>query len=118
PDIGRVDRAVGLHQLERRDGAGAGADRLVERTERRVGRSRGMVEPVAPAEAMQPSAPLLEKSADGGARGQSLYAVARVIAAARMCPAGVALLTAGADRNDLGLALGCARTLERDVERK
>jgi hypothetical protein len=33
-----------------------------------------------------------------------------------MRPAGVALLAAGADRNDLSLALGPARALERNVE--
>src|SRR5207248_6867017 len=114
----RVDRPIGLHQLKCRERTVADPDRLVERTERGIERGGGMVEPVAPAKAMQPAAPLLEKSDDGGERGQSLDAIARVIAAARMRPAGIALLAAGADRDDFGLALGSARALERDIERK
>ena len=77
-----------------------------------------MVEPVAPAEAVQPPAPLLEEGDDRGQRIERLDAVAGVVAAARMRPARVALLAAGAERDDLGAPLRPARAFQRDVERE
>src|ERR1700742_3096280 len=64
-----------------------------------------MIEPVAPAKAVEPPAPLLEKRDHLRERVERLHAVARVIAAARICPARGALLPARAERDDLGLAL-------------
>ena len=77
-----------------------------------------MIEPVAPAKTVQPAAPLLEERHGGAERLQRLDAVARVVAPPRMRPAGVALLAAGAERDDLGAALRPARAFQRDVERK
>src|SRR6185295_5554300 len=78
----------------------------------------GMVEPVAPAKAVQAAAPLLEERDGGGERVERLDAITRIVAAARMRPARVALLAARAERDDLGLALRPARAFQRDVERK
>src|SRR3954470_6392970 len=77
-----------------------------------------MIESVAPAKTIKPPAPLLEERDRLRERIEGLHAVARVIAAARMRPARVALLAAGAERDDLGLALRSARAFQRDVERK
>src|SRR5690349_11785843 len=77
-----------------------------------------MIESIAPAKAMQPPAPLLEERHHLRQRIQRLHAIARVIAAARMRPARVALLAAGAERDNFGLALRPAGALERDVERE
>src|SRR5881397_3925501 len=77
-----------------------------------------MVETVAPAKAIKPPAPLLEECNHLRERVEGLHAVAGVIAAARVRPARVALLTARAERDDLGIALRPARAFQRDVERK
>src|SRR5436305_10110136 len=77
-----------------------------------------MIEPVAPAEAVQPAAPLLEERDHLRERIERLHAIARVIAAARMRPARVALLASGAECNDLGLAFRPACAFQRDIERK
>src|SRR4051794_34306238 len=77
-----------------------------------------MVEPVAPAKAIEPPAPLLEERDDLRQRVERLDAIAGVIAAARMRPARVALLRAGAERDDLGPALRSAGAFQRDAERK
>ena len=77
-----------------------------------------MIEPVAPAKAVEPAAPLLEERHHLRQRVEILDAIACVVAAARMRPARVALLAAGAERDDLGLALRPARAFQRDVERK
>src|SRR3954447_15416478 len=77
-----------------------------------------MVETVAPAKAIKPPAPLLEECNHLRERVECLHAVARVIAAARVRPARVALLTPRAERDDLRLALRSTRAFQRDVERK
>ena len=118
PRIWRVNPAIGFDQLKRRGRAVANANRLIERRHRKPGRSRGMIEPVAPAKAVQSSAPFLEEGDHGGKRVERLDAIACVIAAARMRPARIALLAPGADRDDLGAALRSARAFQRDVEWK
>src|SRR5207302_2962979 len=70
------------------------------------------------AESVQPPAPFLEERNHLRERIERFHAIARVIAAARMRPARVALLASGAERDDLGLALGPARAREPDVARK
>ena len=77
-----------------------------------------MVEPVAPAKPVEPPAPLLEKRDNLRQRVESLHAVARVVAAARMRPARIALLGAGAERDHIGAPLRSAGAFQRDVERK
>src|SRR4051812_15001763 len=77
-----------------------------------------MIEPVAPAKAMQLPAPLLEERHHRLQRGKRLDAVAGVIAPPRMRPARIARLAARAERHDLGAPLRPARALQRDVKRK
>src|SRR4051812_39702271 len=77
-----------------------------------------MIEPVAPAKAMQLPAPPLEDRPHRLQRGKRLDAVAGVIAPARMRPARIARLAARAERHDLGAPLRPARALQRDIERK
>ncbi len=77
-----------------------------------------MIEPVAEAEAMEAAAPLLEEGDDGLERGEAAHAVAGIPAAARMGPAGIALLAAGAEQDDVGAPLRPARGAERHVERE
>src|SRR5262245_3210529 len=77
-----------------------------------------MIEPVAPAEAVEAPTPLLEKCNNRRQCLKRLDAVARVIAAARMRPTRVALLAPRAERNNLGATLRPARAAQRDVERE
>src|SRR6185312_9419004 len=81
-------------------------------------RRRRMIEPVAPAEAVKPPSPLLEEGNDLRQLLIRLHAVARVIAAARIRPARVALFRARAERDDVGAPLRPACALKRNVERK
>ena len=75
---------------------------------RAAGRAGLAVAPVAPAEAVQAAAALLEEGDDGVQVVERLDAVAGVVAAARVGPAGVALLVAGAEHDDLGAPLRAA----------
>lgn len=118
PLVGRVEAAVGLDELKRICGAVADPDHLVDRRDRGSRGGRGMIERIAPAEAVQASAPFLEEGHHGGERLETLDAIARIIAAPRMRPAGIALLAARAEHNDFGVALRSACALERNVERK
>src|SRR3954462_9299387 len=77
-----------------------------------------MIDPVAPAKAMELAAALLEERHHRLQRIQRLHAIARVIAPARMRPARVARLAAGAEGDDLGAPLWPARAFQRDVERE
>ena len=69
---------------------------------------------VAPAEAVQAAAALLEEGDDGVQVVERLHAVAGVVAAARVRPAGVALLGAGAQHHHVGAALRAAVGGARD----
>ena len=77
-----------------------------------------MVEPVAPAEAGQTPAPLLEEGDHLRQCVERLDAVAGVVAAPRMRPARVTLLASGAEHDDIGAPLGPASALQRNVEGK
>src|SRR4051794_11479307 len=77
-----------------------------------------MIEPVAPAEAMQLPAPLLEERHHRLQCLQRLDAIAGIIAPPRIRPARIALLAAGAERDKLGAPLRPARATQRDVEGK
>ena len=77
-----------------------------------------MIGAVAPAEAVETPAPLLEEIDDGRQIGKSLDAVARLPAPARARPARVALLAIGAERDHVGAPLRAAARAERNVERK
>src|SRR3990172_3199110 len=77
-----------------------------------------MIEPVAPTEAIESAATFLEERHDLGKRVERLHAIARVPAPARVRPAGVALLAAGAGGDDLGLALGPAAAADGDIKRE
>src|SRR5262245_61383483 len=84
--------AVDLLQLEGGGDAVAGADRLVEGGGRALGRAGLEVHGVAPAEADETAAALLEEGDHGVQLVERLDAVAGVPAAAGVGPAGVALL--------------------------
>src|SRR5579875_2814518 len=77
-----------------------------------------MVEPVAPAEAVQTPAPFLEECDDLRQRVEGLHAITRVVAAPRMRPTRIALLAPGAEHDDVGAPLGPAGALQREIERK
>src|SRR6185295_6439479 len=77
-----------------------------------------MIEPVAPAEAMQLPAALLEKRHHRLQRLQRLDAIAGVIAPPRIRPARIALLAAGPEGHQLRAPLRPARAAQRDVEGK
>src|SRR5262249_22602170 len=85
-----------------------GTDRLVERRGPTLGRARLVVGGVAPAEAVEAAAPLLEEGDDGVQVVERFHAPAGVVAAARIRPAGVALLRARAEHNNVGAALRTA----------
>src|SRR5690606_37608763 len=101
PRVRRVRAAIVLHELERDARAVALPEQLVFGRDARAGRGGGMVEPVAPAEAVEPAAPLLEEADNLRQCVERLDAIARVPAAARVRPAGVPLLAARADGDDL-----------------
>src|SRR3954469_1195657 len=77
-----------------------------------------MIEPVAPAKAMELPAALLEERHHRLQRLQRLDAVAGIIAPPRIRPARIALLAAGAERDKFGAPLRPARATQRDVEGK
>src|SRR6185503_1988500 len=86
-DPGVEGGAVGLRELEDGGGAVAGADQLVEGRGRGLGRTGLEVHGIAPAEADEPAAALLEEGDDGVQVVERLDAVAGVPAAARIGPA-------------------------------
>src|SRR4051794_40576008 len=77
-----------------------------------------MIETVAPAKTIKPSAPLFEERNHLRERVECFHTIACVIATARMRPSRVALLASRSERDDLGFAFRPARASERDVERK
>src|SRR5690606_37622746 len=92
PRPGLRARGVGLHQLEGGRGAVAGAEHLV-RWRWRARRQAGLVvAPVLEPEAVEPPVPRLEEGDDRREIVGAADAVGDVVAAARVRPAGVALL--------------------------
>src|SRR6187399_2632995 len=77
-----------------------------------------MIKPIAPTETMEPPASFLEKRNRLRQRLMRLHAITRIVTPARVRPARIALLAAGAKRNHVGATLRPARTLQRNVERK
>src|SRR3954470_8207146 len=77
-----------------------------------------MIEPVAPAEAIELPAALLEERHYRLQGLQRLDAVAGIVAPPRIRPARIALLAAGAERDQLGAPLRPAGATQRDVEGK
>src|SRR5882762_4365975 len=77
-----------------------------------------MIEPVAPAEAVELPAALLEERHHRLQRLQRLDAVAGVIAPPRIRPARIARLAPGPEGDELSAPLRPAGTAQRDVERK
>src|SRR5262249_40177720 len=106
--------AVGLAELEEGGEAVAEADVLVESAGFALGRAGLPIERVAPAEAVQTAAALLEEGDDGVKVVERLDAVAGIVGPPRVGPARVALLRARAQHDDIGAALGAAVGGARD----
>src|SRR6266478_3223902 len=77
-----------------------------------------MIEPVAPAKAVELPAALLEERHHRLQRLQRLDAVAGIIAPPRIRPARIARLAPGAEADQLGAPLRPAGAAQRDVERE
>src|SRR5882757_4761734 len=77
-----------------------------------------MIEPVAPAEAIELPAALLEERHHRLQRLQRLDAVAGIIAPPRIRPARIARLAPGPEADQFSAPLRPARTAQRNVERK
>src|SRR6201999_1905694 len=89
-------------------------DGLVQRRDRGAGRTGLEIGPVLEAEAGEAAVARLEEGDGGVEVVKRLHAIAGIVAAARIGPYRVALLEAGAQRDDLGLALGPAGGVEGD----
>ena len=118
PQVGRVRPPVGLGELERLGGAVAGADRLVGGAGRLRRRARAAIGAVAEAEAVQAPAPFLEEGDHRVQRVERADAEAGVVAPARARPAGVAVLAARRQGDDVGAPHRAAAAAEADVERE
>ena len=116
--IGGKGASVSLHKLKCGARAVSHSDRLIRRARRRARRAGGAVGAIAPAKAIEPAAPLLEEFDDLRKLRETLDAIARLVAAPRMRPAGVARLAIGAERHDLCAPLRSAAPAQRDIKRK
>jgi hypothetical protein len=108
-------RGVALHQLEGGRRAIAGADRLVGGRWRARGQAGLVVAPVLEPEAMEPPVPRLEEGDHRREIVRAADAVGDIVAAARIGPAGVALLVARGELDDLRAALRPAPRAAADV---
>ncbi len=106
---------VALHQLEGGRRAVAGADRLIGGRWRARGQAGLVVAPVLEAEAMQPPVSRLEEGDDRRQIVGAADAVGDVVAAARVGPAGVALLVARGEFDDLRAPLRPAARAAADI---
>ena len=118
PGPGLSAGEVELHQLELRGRAVAAAERLVEGRGRLRGQAGLEVGPVLEAEAVQAAVPRLEEGHDRRQIVGAADAIGHVIAAARVGPAGVALLGARGQFDNLGAAFGAAACPAAYVVRK
>src|SRR5690606_29088938 len=108
---------VALRQLECFGAAITGADRLISGS-RDLRRQAGLViRPILEAEAMQPAIARLKEGDDGCKVIGATDTVGDIITAARVGPAGVALLVARGELHDLRATLRSAARATRNVVR-